>query len=392
MRDVHCHILPGVDDGARTMSESLLMISAAMKAGVTSIVCTPRCCDPFFNFERMWQAYLQLKHRVSAIPHAPELSMGFEVDYYKLKKLGMDAAVRLGNDQGEFLLQLPNGMLPLDLEYWVHQLQRKGFKVIIAHPERCREIQKDVEVARRFLLAGCELQISADCIYGSILDPTRRTAKKLVQAGMVKHLASDARCPSDYEILSDAMEYFKRLTDPNAMENKSIEEVERECAQAEARAYAAKAKAASAEDAALDGDDVAPADAASKDADNGEDAPAVDAASGGEASSEHDAAAMVGAGAGSCDALEHEVAKDNGADAAKGEGIASDKEAEGVSGSASKPSSAKLDDLALPLVGGTDGPRRAGHAAPESLAESALDSMYDDDDEMPVHGKHVRAE
>ena len=392
MRDVHCHILPGVDDGARTMSESLLMISAAMKAGVTSIVCTPRCCDPFFNFERMWQAYLQLKHRVSAIPHAPELSMGFEVDYYKLKKLGMDAAVRLGNDQGEFLLQLPNGMLPLDWEYWVHQLQRKGFKVIIAHPERCREIQKDVEVARRFLLAGCELQISADCIYGSILDPTRRTAKKLVQAGMVKHLASDARCPSDYEILSDAMEYFKRLTDPNAMENKSIEEVERECAQAEARAYAAKAKAASAEDAALDGDDIAPADAASKDADNGEDAPAVDAASGGEASSEHDAAAMVGAGAGSCDALEHEVAKDNGADAAKGEGIASDKEAEGVSGSVSKPSSAKLDDLALPLVGGTDGPRRAGHAAPESLAESALDSMYDDDDEMPVHGKHVRAE
>ena len=392
MRDVHCHILPGVDDGARTMSESLLMISAAMKAGVTSIVCTPRCCDPFFNFERMWQAYLQLKHRVSAIPHAPELSMGFEVDYYKLKKLGMDAAVRLGNDQGEFLLQLPNGMLPLDWEYWVHQLQRKGFKVIIAHPERCREIQKDVEVARRFLLAGCELQISADCIYGSILDPTRRTAKKLVQAGMVNHLASDARCPSDYEILSDAMEYFKRLTDPNAMENKSIEEVERECAQAEARAYAAKAKAASAEDAALDGDDIAPADAASKDADNGEDAPAVDAASGGEASSEHDAAAMVGAGAGSCDALEHEVAKDNGADAAKGEGIASDKEAEGVSGSASKPSSAKLDDLALPLVGGTDGPRRAGHAAPESLAESALDSMYDDDDEMPVHGKHVRAE
>lgn len=54
MRDVHCHILPGVDDGARTMQESLLMLSEAMRAGITSIVCTPRCCDPWFDFSRMW--------------------------------------------------------------------------------------------------------------------------------------------------------------------------------------------------------------------------------------------------------------------------------------------------------------------------------------------------
>ena len=141
------------------------MLSEAMRAGITSIVCTPRCCDPWFDFSRMWQAYLQLKRHASAIPGAPELSMGFEVDYHKLKKLGMDAAVQLGNDQGEFLLELPQGTLPLDWEFMVHNLQRKGFKVIIANPERCREVQKDIDVARRFVSAGCELQISADCIY-----------------------------------------------------------------------------------------------------------------------------------------------------------------------------------------------------------------------------------
>lgn len=236
MRDVHCHILPGVDDGARTMQESLLMLSEAMRAGITSIVCTPRCCDPWFDFSRMWQAYLQLKRHASAIPGAPELSMGFEVDYHKLKKLGMDAAVQLGNDQGEFLLELPQGTLPLDWEFMVHNLQRKGFKVIIANPERCREVQKDIDVARRFVSAGCELQISADCVYGGFLDPSRRAAKKLVQAGLVRHLASDARHPSDYELFTEAMDYFGRFADSGAMENKSIEEVERECAEAEARA------------------------------------------------------------------------------------------------------------------------------------------------------------
>ena len=364
MRDVHCHILPGVDDGARTMSESLLMISAAMKAGVTSIVCTPRCCDPFFDFERMWQAYLQLKHRVSAIPHAPELSMGFEVDYYKLKKLGMDAAVQLGNDQGEFLLQLPNGMLPLDWEYLVHQLQCKGFKVIIAHPERCREIQKDVEVARRFLLAGCELQISADCIYGTILDPTRRTAKKLVQAGMVKHLASDARRPSDYEILFDAMEYFRRLTDPNAMENKSIEEVERECAQAEARADAAKAAGAfGASDAEGDG-------AFGKEA-----ALRTDAVGAGNVYGHRDGSEFKAADGG----VAPEEASQSCAVADKGATEGEPKAAPG-----------RLDDLALPLVDGSDSPRRASHAAPGNMAEAALDSMYDDRDAAPIRGKHAR--
>ena len=144
--------------------------------------------------------------------------MGFEVDYHKLKKLGMDAAVQLGNDQGEFLLELPQGTLPLDWEFMVHNLQRKGFKVIIANPERCREVQKDIDVARRFVSAGCELQISADCIYGGFLDPSRRAAKKLVQAGLVRYLASDARHPSDYELFTEAMEHFKRFADSEAMD------------------------------------------------------------------------------------------------------------------------------------------------------------------------------
>ena len=57
-----------------------------------------------------------------------------------------------------------------------------------------------------------------------------------MQAGLVRHLASDARHPSDYELFTEAMDYFRRFADSGAMENKSIEEVERECAEAEARA------------------------------------------------------------------------------------------------------------------------------------------------------------
>ena len=61
MRDIHCHILPGVDDGARTLEESLQMLQAAKDAGITSIVCTPHCRSPYFDFDKMWSAFHLLK-------------------------------------------------------------------------------------------------------------------------------------------------------------------------------------------------------------------------------------------------------------------------------------------------------------------------------------------
>lgn len=208
MRDVHSHILPGLDNGPRTMSGSLLMLSAAMQAGVTSIVCTPHCADGRFRFEQAWRAFLQLKHRALAIPGAPQLTMGFEVGYHKLKSLGMDAAPQLGNGFGEFLLELPAGALPLDWSFMVQQLQQCGFKVIIAHPERCKEVQSDIGIARRFVNAGCELQVSAANIEAGFFSAERRTAKKLVQAGLVAHVASEAHVPEDYELFAEAWEFY----------------------------------------------------------------------------------------------------------------------------------------------------------------------------------------
>lgn len=208
MRDVHSHILPGLDNGPRTMSGSLMMLSEAMQAGVTSIVCTPHCHDSRFRFEPAWQAFLQLKHRASAIPGAPELTMGFEVGYHKLKSLGMDAAIQLGNGCGEFLLELPTGALPLDWSHVVRQLQQRGFKVIISHPERCKEVQSDIQLARRFVDAGCELQIAAANMTAGFFSPERRTAKKLVQAGLVAHVASEAHALEDYELFAEAWEFY----------------------------------------------------------------------------------------------------------------------------------------------------------------------------------------
>lgn len=209
MRDVHCHILPDVDDGSRSMEESLAMVQTAMKVGVSSIVCTPHCRDPWFDYDAMWDAFYELKAQVETIRMAPRMTMGFEVNYKKLMELGMDWADYLGFETGEFLLELPTHGLPSDWERIVFELQSKGYSVIIAHPERYKAVQEDIDVARQFIGAGCKIQISADFYNESTFSPIKKTAKKLFEEDLVHFIASDAHGLGGYETLRKVRKEFR---------------------------------------------------------------------------------------------------------------------------------------------------------------------------------------
>lgn len=205
MRDMHCHILPGVDDGALDLSMSLEMVDAAREAGVTSIVCTPHARDPYFDYEAMWSAFDELR-RHTDMP----LSMGFEVAHAKLCELGVRAwAPRLAfADTDEFLLELDPGADAgtfRTYERTIYELQGMGYRVIIAHPERYRAVQKNLSLAERLVELGCELQASADFVAGGRLGREKRPAKKLIQRGLYSCVASDAHRPSHYRHLARAL-------------------------------------------------------------------------------------------------------------------------------------------------------------------------------------------
>lgn len=203
MRDVHCHILPGVDDGSRSMEESLAMLQSAMRAGVTSIVCTPHCRDPWFDYDKMWDAFHAFVMEVqnANIGMAPRLSMGFEVNYKKLVELGVDWIDYLACQTGDFLLELPTKTLPSDWERWVFEIQGKGYTVIIAHPERYAPVQENIEVVRQFVKAGCKIHVSSDFYSEGKFSPIKKTAKALFAEDLVNFIASDAHGPLAYELL-----------------------------------------------------------------------------------------------------------------------------------------------------------------------------------------------
>ena len=210
VRDIHCHILPGVDDGARDLDESLAMLEAAKQAGVTSIVCTPHCRDPYFDFDAMWDAFNQLAPR-SPIP----MRMGFEVNIRKLRELGMDWAPYLCfQDSKTLLLELSTHATKRDFEEYereIYELQGMGLDVIIAHPERYKAIQEDTSIAERLVSCGCVLQASSDFIRGGRMGKERKPAQRLFEAGLYTYIASDAHCVEHYEAFSEAVYKFGHM-------------------------------------------------------------------------------------------------------------------------------------------------------------------------------------
>lgn len=208
MRDIHCHILPGVDDGAADIDESLAMLEAARAAGVTGIVCTPHCRDPYFDFDAMWDAYRELKARAGDFP----LQMGFEVAHAKLMELGMQWAPRLcfeGSD--EFLLELDPTATEVEFRQYertVYDLQRQGMRVIVAHPERYRLVQRCPQVAADLVRMGCRLQASADFMRGGRFGREKRPALRLFKRGLYTDIASDAHCAEHYALLAKALKRY----------------------------------------------------------------------------------------------------------------------------------------------------------------------------------------
>lgn len=184
MRDMHCHILPGVDDGAHNLQESLEMLEAAKQVGITSIVCTPHCRDPYFDFDAMWEAFRLLEQHANGFP----LTMGFEVNHAKLMDLGIEWAPKLTFQRSnEFLLELSMRATEYhfrEYESTIYQLQSVGLDVIIAHPERYKAIQENVEIAYNLVEMGCKLQASADFIVGGRTGAEKKPAKRLFEENL----------------------------------------------------------------------------------------------------------------------------------------------------------------------------------------------------------------
>lgn len=204
MIDMHCHVLPGIDDGAKDLQMSLEMLEIAERDKTDKIIVTPHYYRG--RFENVYKDVLvHVKNLNSGCITKGinvELYPGQEifVDKYTLD-LYKDGIIHGLNDSKYLLIEFPMDVLPSDALDIIYELKLLGAKPIIAHPERYLYISSDLTGINRFIEEGCLFQINTSSILGFMGKLVKETAYQLLDNGMCNFIASDAhstgkRCPN----------------------------------------------------------------------------------------------------------------------------------------------------------------------------------------------------
>ncbi|MEG1494501.1 MAG: CpsB/CapC family capsule biosynthesis tyrosine phosphatase [Gordonibacter sp.] len=209
MFDIHCHILFDVDDGSNDFAESQAMLNAARNAGIDNIVCTPHCRGSRFDYQRIVDHYDVLSRFAHSQGFA--MALGFEVYWENLIDFGLENASRLCiEDTNLMLLELSVGSMPVNWQRIIYNLQGQGIQPIIAHPERYRAVQNNLDIAFEMKDLGCLLQLSGNFATGGFRSNSKRAALQLLENGLIDYVASDAHCVEDYNDYRKALKIAQK--------------------------------------------------------------------------------------------------------------------------------------------------------------------------------------
>jgi protein-tyrosine phosphatase len=192
--DLHCHVLPGIDDGPNSIAGSLALARAAADAGIRTLVATPHVSWHYQNdAETIGGLVAELRALLSAEGVELELRAGAEVAMTRIDELEDDELARLRLGGGEWLLlEPPFSPIVTGLEEIVQEVRRRGNRVLLAHPERCPAFHRDPRMLASLVRSGVLTSITAGSLVGRFGATVRRFALELVHDELVHNVASDA--------------------------------------------------------------------------------------------------------------------------------------------------------------------------------------------------------
>ena len=193
MVDIHSHILPGLDDGARSIEEAVNMARIAVDSGIYHMAATSHGNYYPYSIEQYMDSFGFLQETLAEQGIPLKLYSGMEI-------FVDDRAIKLL--KGRKLLTLNNTdyiLIEFDFEErvsnvlrWIHKIQNMGYRIVLAHPERYIFIQNDLELAFFLEETGCVLQVNGGSLLGNFGKDCQYIAGKLMRNGIVGVLATDA--------------------------------------------------------------------------------------------------------------------------------------------------------------------------------------------------------
>lgn len=192
MIDIHCHILPEVDDGPKSWDVSLEMCRVAAADGIEHMVATPHANDRY-AYDRAYLTGVLARLR-EQIGDAPRLSLGcdFHLSYENIQRVLAQPANYTIQGTQYLLVELSNYSIPANLAEWFTQLGDKGITPIITHPERNPILQQSPQQVLRWVEQGCVVQLTASVLTGSWGHRAGAVARWLLECDAVHVLSTDA--------------------------------------------------------------------------------------------------------------------------------------------------------------------------------------------------------
>ena len=195
MVDIHCHILPGVDDGARSIDESLGMLSKLAAVGVETVVATPHILRGSYEISSPERQEMVASLQKAAEENDIKIQIKPGAEYYLAPQILADIdkleEFTINNNGKYILVELPMQIVPPSMEEIFFSLKVKGITPILAHPERNAKICQSPNILFNFVLKGCLTQINVGSILGHFGMEIRKVARGLLTHRLAHVIASD---------------------------------------------------------------------------------------------------------------------------------------------------------------------------------------------------------
>ena len=196
--DLHSHLLPGIDDGVRTIEESVAIIKKFQLLGYTKLITTPHILSDLYPNNK--KIIIQKLHEVQRELHKENIDIDIEAsaEYY----VDMEFLKLIENDEllpfmGNYILfETAYNSKPMILEQVIYTLQDKGYIPVLAHPERYRYLHKDIELYKALKAQGVLFQVNIKSLENRS-KPNYKIALKLINLGLVDFVGSDVHKMKD---------------------------------------------------------------------------------------------------------------------------------------------------------------------------------------------------
>jgi protein-tyrosine phosphatase len=192
MVDLHCHILPGLDDGPATIEESIAMAESAIADGITHVVATPHSSSRyFFDFLRVRRLRDELQARIG---DRLKIATGcdFHLNLENLESFRKDPRHYCINQRDFLLVEFNEFSIPPAMDQMLHEIQLAGVRPVITHPERNGILRAHPERLRKWVRRGCFAQVTGGALTGGFSAGSQEDALRWMGEGLIHFVASDA--------------------------------------------------------------------------------------------------------------------------------------------------------------------------------------------------------